>query len=334
MADLWLYVRQLMKILSLASLLAFTLCGTLSADETKVLFLTGDDEYRSEESMPMIADILERETGFETVIGYSLNEKGEIDPNAAESLTHMEDLDDADLLVMFIRYRRPTKEQFQHFLDYLEAGKPIVALRTSTHGFRFAEDAGLNHWGYQNDPEQIHSLAGGESVRELLGQTWITHHGHFDDGDKPLTQVMIEKDAVKNPILRGVEPFQAYSWLYHVHGGGDALAGDPEILLEGKSLRSQKEEKGQLDRYPIQNPIAWTKTYGDKPESRVFTTTLGHPYDFKEASMRRLVLNGILWALGREDEIPADGFDVSLDAPYEPNNSGFGDKFKPGMRPE
>ena len=26
-------------------------------------------------------------------------------------------------------------------------------------------------------------------------------------------------------ILRGVQPFQAHSWLYHVHGGGYALYG-------------------------------------------------------------------------------------------------------------
>ncbi len=323
-----------MKLLTFTLIFTLVMVPPLIADETRVLFLTGDEEYRSEESMPMIAKILEREIGFETVIGYSLNEKGEIDPNAAESLTRMEELDDADLLVMFLRYRRPTKKQFQHFLDYIESGKPIVALRTSTHAFRFADGAGLDHWGYQNDPKQIHSLAGGESVRDLLGQTWVTHHGHFDDGDNPLTEVKIAEGAASHPILRGVEPFQAYSWLYHVQGGGDTIAGDPTILLEGKSLRSQHEEKGNLDRYPLENPVAWTKSYGNKPDSRVFTTTLGHPYDFKVESMRKLVLNGILWALGREGEIPAEGVDASLDEPYEPNNSGFGEKFKKGMRPE
>ena len=323
-----------MNLLKLAFIPSLVLAIPLVADETKVLFLTGDEEYRSEESMPMIAKILERETGFETVIGYSLNENGEIDPNAAESLTRMEELDDADLLVMFLRYRRPTKEQFQHFLDYLETGKPIVALRTSTHAFRFAEDAGLDHWGYQDDPKQIHSLAGGEAVRDLVGQTFITHHGHFDDGDAPLTDVKISNGAGDHPILRGVEPFQAYSWLYHVHGGKHTLAGDPDILLTGRSLRSNHEDKGQLNLYPIENPVAWTKSYGEKPDSRVFTTTLGHPYDFKIPSMRRLVLNGILWALGRENEIPEDGVSVEFEGTYEPNNSGFGEKFKPGLRPE
>ena len=44
-------------------------------------------------------------------------------------------------------------------------------------------------------------------------------------------------------------------------GGGDTAAGDPAILLNGKSLQSNKEERGQLNRYPISNPVAWTKTH-------------------------------------------------------------------------
>ena len=48
--------------------------------------------------------------------------------------------------------------------------------------------------------------------------------------------------------------------------------------------------------------------------ARVFFTTLGHPEDFSQASMRRLVVNGILWALGRE--IPSGGGDATPVTPY------------------
>ena len=99
--------------------------------------------------------------------------------------------------------------------------------------------------------------------------------------------------------MRGVESFDAYSLLYHVEGGGDSVAGDPAFLLNGKSLRSNKEERGQLNRYPISNPVAWRKTHdGGFKHARVFTTTLGHPYDFKIPMMLRLALQGILWAYG------------------------------------
>ncbi|MEM1296909.1 MAG: hypothetical protein AAGH89_16205, partial [Verrucomicrobiota bacterium] len=138
------------------------------------------------------------------------------------------------------------------------------------------------------------------------------------------------------PILRGVEPFEAYSWLYHVEGGGDTLAGDPVLLLNGTSLRSRHEAKGNTERYPLTNPVAWTKTHAGEngKDGRVFTTTLGHSYDFKLAPMRRLALQGILWALGKEDLIPGVGVNTEVVGVYEPNNSGFGeDKFKQGLTP-
>ncbi|UWX55979.1 hypothetical protein NYZ99_06485 [Maribacter litopenaei] len=45
-------------------------------------------------------------------------------------------------------------------------------------------------------------------------------------------------------------------------------------------------------------------------------------------------MNGIFWALGKENEIPASGVDVTLTNPYEPNNSGFGQKYKLNRKPQ
>ena len=327
-------MKQKFILTALAAIFAFP---AFADDKPMVLFLTGDHEYRSEESMPMIARLLQKTIDCEVEVGFSVDKDGFVNPMQDDSVAGIERLDDADLMVLFYRYRRPTSDQFEHFLSYLKSGKPIVAFRTSTHAFRFAEGEGMNEWGFQNDPKAIHSLAGGEKVRELLGQSWITHHGHFDDGKNPLTAVHINSDQSAHPILRGVGAFEAYSWLYHVEGGGDTVAGDPTFLLTGRSLKSNKEMKGETDRYPLENPIAWTKSYQveDGKEGKVFTTTLGHPYDFRLEPMRRIALQGILWALGREADIPADGVSVELDHPYEPNNSGFGDDaFKQGLKPE
>lgn len=308
--------------------------GFSAADSPKVVFLTGDEEYRSEESMPMLARILRRDFDFDVSVGFSVDEHGFVDPNAATSLTGTEALADADVMVLFLRFRRPDETTFQRVLDFLAAGKPVVAFRTSTHAFRFETDSAWAAWGSQPDPTFIHSFGDGELTRELVGQKWITHHGHFADGHDPLTNVLLDADATDHPILRGVTPFKAYSWLYHVEGGGDSVAGDPEFLLRGISLRSNHAAQNQLDRFPLTNPVAWTKTHtwGDAP-ARVFTTTLGHPYDFSIPAMRRLALQGILWALGREDLIPPEGVNSDPVGDYAPNNSGFGDKHKPGHHP-
>jgi len=301
-----------------------------SADEPKVaragshipnvVFVTGDEEYRSEESMPMLGRILNRDYGFKVTVCYSLAQDGTINPNNLESITGLEAVDTADLVVMFTRFRKLPDDQLQHIVRYAETGKPMVGFRTATHAFRYDQGP---HAAVMNEAWPI----------RVFGQKWITHHGHFGDGHEGLTEVSINPENKEHPILRGVNPFRAYSWLYHVEGGGDQLSGDCQRLLVGKALKTGHEK--ELERYPITNPVAWTKTPNGQSglPARVFFTTLGHPFDFKQEPMRKLALNGILWALGLEHRIPAGGANAGIAGKYEPNNSGFGNKFKAGRKP-
>ena len=285
-----------------------------------IVFVTGDEEYRSEESMPMLASILKRDYGFDVSVCYALNEEGYIDPNVLDNIAGLSLLEDADMMVLFTRFRALPDSQAQYILDFAESGKPMAGFRTTTHAFL-----------YKDDPEREH--LNNEWPTKVFGQQWITHHGHFDDGALPLTRVDLIDSVTAHPILRGVGGFDAYSWLYHVHGGDHSLFGDSAPLLTGTALKSGHANNNRLDRFPLSNPVAWTKTYTGTSglTARVFFTTLGHPYDFKDESMRRLALNGILWAL--EHDIPDGGANSDFAAPYEPNNSGFGDRFKPNMQP-
>ena len=247
-----------------------------------VVFVTGDDEYRSEITMPMIAAILEKTHGITTTIAYARPK-----PQTKDNIEGLEALDTADLLVMFTRFRALPEGQLQHILRYIESGKPIVGLRTSTHAFLYPD----------GHPRQALNDGFG---RDVFGQKWITHHGSqssTDVGPKP---------NYEHPILRGVGFFRARSWLYHV----EPLNGEATILLEGTARNSNKNFRPE---FPLEQPVAWTRQY---KQSRVFFTTLGHPDDFAQASMRRLVINGIYWALGRE--VPARGADATVVGTYEP----------------
>ncbi|MEQ8633272.1 ThuA domain-containing protein [Gimesia maris] len=300
---------------------------TQAAEKPHIVFVTGDDEYRSEESMPMLAQILKRDYGFDVTVCYSLDENGNIAPGNQKSISGLEALDDADLMVLFTRFRDLPPDQFQHFLKYVQSGKPVVGFRTATHAFLF------------RDPKSPYKEWNDKKIAELVGQKWITHHGHFGDGHEYLTQVTINTEAKDHPILRGVEPYKAYSWLYHVDGGseGHQLAGDSQPLLTGHSLKSGHEMKGNLEKYPLDNPVAWTKTYTGEggTKGRVFFTTTAHPFDFKDPNVRKLALNGILWSLGMEDQIPTDGAKADLAGEYDPNNSGTGpEKYKIGQKPK
>ena len=271
--------------LASAACLAFVVGSSEAPAQSRlphVVFVTGDDEYRSEITMPMIAAILEKRYGLRTTVAYARPI-----PQTKDNIEGLEALDSADLMVMYTRFRRLPDDQLARITRYVASGKPIVGLRTSTHAFQYPEG-------------HAHVALNDSFGRDVFGQKWITHHGNTST-----TSVTLAAGDPRHEILRGVSPFRARSWLYHV----TPLNGPATILLQGESINSQ--QAGKHDRFPTQQPVAWTREHNG---ARVFFTTLGHPEDFEHASMRRLVVNGILWALGRE--IPADGADATPMAPY------------------
>jgi type 1 glutamine amidotransferase len=270
-----------------------------------VVFVTGDEEYRSEETMPMLARILHRDHGFTVSVCFALTD-GVIDPNRIDHIEGLEILAGADMMVMATRFRKLPDDQLKHITAFAESGKPMAGFRTATHAFKYGG-------GDKMDKEW---------PQKVFGLPWISHHG----GGNSTDVLLVEQNAA-HPVLRGVSPFHARSWLYH----SDTLLKSATPLLTGRAVKGA-EPGGEHFSDP--HTVAWVHHYeGEKGKSRVFFTTLGHPSDFKHESMRKLSLNGILWALGMEDAIPQAGSKADFAAPYEPNNAGFGKQFKPGLKP-
>jgi type 1 glutamine amidotransferase len=237
------------------------------------------------------------------------NTDGVVDPSCKKHIDNLPAIDSADALVLFTRFRELPDDELRRITDHASLGRAMLGFRTSTHAFLYPEGS-------------THRDTNDAWPRATFGQKWITHHGHFDDGKAPLTDVAIDAPAKAHPILRGVAPFAAFSWLYHVDGGGDALQQPCEILLRGTALRSGHEDQ---QRFPRTQPVAWTKvTQREDREQRVFFTTLGHPYDFREEPMRRMCLQAIAWALRRDDSIPENGMRCEPASPFLPSNSGMG----------
>ncbi|MEX2381195.1 MAG: ThuA domain-containing protein [Opitutales bacterium] len=274
-----------------------------------VVFVTGDEEYRSEETMPMLARILNDRYGFTVSVCYAQTD-GIIDPNRSDNIEGLEVLQEADMMVMNTRFRRLPDDQLQYIVDFAEFGKPMAGFRTATHAFRYGGDHANSHMD-------------NEWPKNVFGQRWISHHGGSNS-----TDVTVIEDREDHVVLNGVEEFHARSWLYHAL----PLHENADPLLTGRAVEGA--EAGG-DHFGDPHPLAWTHTYeGEHGASRVFFTTLGHPYDFFNESMRKLSLNGLFWALGLEDEIPEEGLNADLVGEYDPNNAGFGDRYKQDMRPE
>src|SRR5260221_10065533 len=71
-----------------------------------IVFLTGDEEYRSEEGLPQLARILAQRHGFKCTVLFAVDPKdGTINPNVKDSLPGAEALDSADAVVMLLRFR-------------------------------------------------------------------------------------------------------------------------------------------------------------------------------------------------------------------------------------
>ena len=121
-----------------------------------LVFLTGDEEYRGEEGLPMLAKILSQRHGFKCTVLFSLNAKGEIDPNNQKSLSNPKALDSADAIIMLLRFRTWSDDIYQHFDAACNRGIPVLGLRTSTHAFR--------------------GKRGGFGKR-VLGERWVSHWG-------------------------------------------------------------------------------------------------------------------------------------------------------------
>ena len=106
-----------------------------------IVFISGDEEYRSEEGLPMMAKIMAERHGFKCTVLFAIDPKtNNIDPDNQTNIPGLENLKTADLMVMLLRFRELPDQQMKHIIDFTNAGKPIVALRTSTHAFSYSRN--------------------------------------------------------------------------------------------------------------------------------------------------------------------------------------------------
>src|SRR5688572_3068111 len=155
----------------------------------RIVLIAGDEEYRSEEALPMLAKILSQRHGFDCTVLFSMDPTGAyIDPNNQTSVSNPQAIAKADLIVIQTRFRRWSTEEYQYLADFLNAGKPIIGLRTATHAFTGSGKTGDFKWD--------------DFGLKILGEKWVAHHGkHAVEGARGV----IEEANAKHPILNSVK---------------------------------------------------------------------------------------------------------------------------------
>jgi hypothetical protein len=285
-----------------------------------IVFVAGDHEYRSEESLPALARILARHYGFTCSVLFTTDPKtGFIEPGSSH-IAGLELLRTADLFVPFIRFQDFPDAEMQHVVDYLDRAGPVVGFRTSTHGFQIRRpDAKFLQYTWDSKG----TYEGGFG-RQVLGETWV---GHYGTNHKQSSLLVIDPAQAQHPILSGVRA----AWVES--GGYRAIPIDGStILARGRILNGMSPDAPPAaDKEEM--AVAWVRSYRGSSgrQGRVFATTHGASEDLRNDGFRRMVVNAILWAAGLESAI-APGNDINFVGPYAPSTYSFGG-FVKGQKP-
>jgi hypothetical protein len=212
----------------------------------------------------------------------------------------------------------------KHFVDYVESGRPIVALRTATHAFAFRKHKTYAQWSWNSKEPAWEGGFG----RKVLGETWISHHGAHG---KQSTRGVVAPGKERHPILRGVKDVWGPTDVYTARPPADV-----DVLMFGQVLTGMRPEDPPLDgpKNDPMMPVAWTRIWQTPAgkSMRVFTTTMGSSQDLANDGFRRLVVNAVYWALGMEKKI-SPKLKIGIVGEYRPTPFGF-NAFQKGRRPE
>ncbi len=215
-----------------------------------------EDEYETERTLPIFAS---KYLGKDFRVSFVFGSDAE-----RNLIPGLDVLSEADVLLVSVRRRVLRPEQMAVVRRFVEAGKPVVGIRTASHAFSLGQKPPPD--GYVDWPEFDAQVFGGN------------YHGHHGNNSK--STVRIVPAAADHPILTAA-PRDAFAQ------GGSLYQTSP--LADGTTVLAISLLEGQPEE-----PIAWTFRRADK--GRSFYTSMGHKADFDNPAFARLLLNGIYWA--------------------------------------
>jgi nicotinamidase-related amidase/type 1 glutamine amidotransferase len=232
-----------------------------------VCLVLGENEYRTGETLPAFA---ERELAWR---GYRITRVAASERADNSDFRDWEAITGADLVVLSVRRRAAPEGMLRALRAHLAAGKPLVGLRTASHAFELR--------GQTNPP----ATTWADFDTAVLGADYQDHYGK-GPGKTTVVRRPADETAAGHEVLNGVAAeFRSPAHLYRSREPGAGVT----VLLTGRTE----------DGASAVEPVAWVNTAAHR---RVFYTSLGAPEDFADPNFRRLLLNGILWAL--DDYVP------------------------------
>lgn len=162
----------------------------------KVCLVSGSFEYKSDESLAAFQKHLEANYPVQCTLVIAKSEKD-------TTFAGIENLEKCDVAVFFTRRLQIDGEALEAIKKYVKSGKPIIGIRTASHGFQ--------KWL--------------EMDKEVLGGDY---RGHY--GANLVCEVKPTDKGKNHPILKGVTGFQSRGSLYK----NPNIAADVTVLLTGE----------------------------------------------------------------------------------------------------
>lgn len=275
-------MKKFVRSLVICSLL-FSIGQLHSEDKTHAVFVIGTPHYNPGATMPPIARQLEEKFGFKcSVISTRYNpEKNEA------GIPGLEKLSEADVAIFYLRFLTLKEDQLSHIIKYVESGKPVVGLRTSSHAFSYPNTHKLHNW---NDDFGL----------RVIGSKYFIH------GKGPTT--VSQSSEKPHPILYGLDlPKLAAGTLYL-----SDIPSEAQSILKGTG---QFKKTGVVTNAfgthhiskTMTDDVAWV--WKNEWGGKVFSTSLGHPHTFADKQWVRFIINAIHWA--SDKPIPKKDFIVT-----------------------
>ncbi|MCC7374824.1 MAG: hypothetical protein IT581_09220 [Verrucomicrobiales bacterium] len=291
------------------------------ANGKTIVLLSGDEEYRSEESLPQLGRILSQRHGFKCTVLFTQDADGTINPNNQTNLPGMHLLGTADLVINQFRFREFPDADMKHFVDYLNSGKPMIVLRTATHSFAYSRNKTSPYAKYSWDYKGADAPGGFGGL--TVGETWTYHHG---DHGKEASRGLVDGKNRKHPILNSVNDVFGPSDVYGVNSDFPA---DATILMHGLTLTGMNPNDPPNIKKAIM-PLVWLRDYKGETgkTSKILCSTIGAAIDLVSEDLRRLVVNACLNLTGMPVPEKAD---VTPIGEYKPTMFGF-NGYKKGVK--
>lgn len=171
--------------------------------QVKVCLVSASEEYASHDSLAKLQADLEKD-GVVCFRAF-----GEDKGNGVPGL---EKLAESDVLVLFTRRIVLPPEQMEIVKKHIDAGKPVVGIRTASHGI-------------QNWVPDVKVFD-----KEVLGGSYDGHYKNDEPAD--VTPLVDE-----HPVLTGIPPFKTIGKLYK----NEALAKDVKVLMNATNASGQTQ---------------------------------------------------------------------------------------------